>query len=229
MVDQHWAGVRERIVGLSALPASQKVFGALGHRWTLEDPLGEDEIVELEGQIGVRLPSEYRGFLAMVAAGGAGPSYGVFPVRRVQGRWRWEGDGAYLADPSRLAEPFPDKGPDPQVLERLLAERPEEEDFEEIENFDTAIDAWDERWESIMFAPERTTGAIVICHHGCAQRDWLVLSGSHRGTMWSDPRADDADLEPLADAEGKPLTFSRWFTDWLDKAEHDARQPSVGS
>ncbi|MYW11919.1 SMI1/KNR4 family protein [Streptomyces sp. SID2563] len=229
MVDQDWAGVRKRIVGLSMLPASQKVFGSLGHRWRLEDPLGEGDIVELESQIGVRLPSEYRDFLAMVAAGGAGPSYGVFPVRRVQGRWRWEGDGADLADLSRLADPFPDNGPDPQVLERLLAERPEEEDFEEIENFDTAIDAWDKRWESVMFAPERTTGAIVLCHHGCAQRDWLVLSGSHRGTMWSDPRADDADLEPLADAEGKPLTFSRWFTDWLDKAEHDARRPSVGS
>ncbi|MFF4653397.1 SMI1/KNR4 family protein [Streptomyces sp. NPDC001380] len=229
MVDQDWSGVRKRIVELSALPASQEVFGALGHRWTLEDPLGEDELAELEAQIGVRLPSEYRAFLARVAAGGAGPSYGLFPVRRVQGRWRWEGDGAGLADLSRLAEPFPGRGPDPEVLDRLLAERPEEEDFEEIEEFDTAFEAWDERWEAVMFAPERTAGAVVVCHHGCAQREWLVLSGPHRGTMWSDPRADDADLAPLLDTEGKPITFARWFTGWLDKAEQAVRQSSAGS
>ncbi|MER0449603.1 hypothetical protein ABR738_34515 [Streptomyces sp. Edi4] len=79
------------------------------------------------------------------------------------------------------------------------------------------------------FAPERTVGAIAICRHGCAQRDWLVLSGSHCGTVWSDPRADDADLGPLIDAEGRPATFNGWLTDWLDKAEHDVRQSSVGS
>lgn len=229
MVDQGWAGVRERIVELGALPASQQVFGARGHRWMLEEPLREDQLAELEAQMGVRLPSEYRDFLTVVAAGGAGPSYGLFPVRRVRGRWRWEGDGADLADLSMLAAPFPDQGPDREVLERLLAERPEEEDFEEIEDFDTAIEAWDERWEAVMFAPGRTAGAVVICHHGCAQRDWLVVSGTHRGTVWSDPRVDDADLEPLVDAQGEPITFARWFTAWLDKAEHEVRQVSAGA
>ena len=211
---------------LSALPASRQVFGARGHHWLLEDPLSEDELAELEAQIGVGLPSEYRAFLATVGAGGAGPSYGLFPVRRVQGRWRWEGDGADLADLSTLAQPFPDTGPEPEDLDRLLALRPDEEDFEENEeDFDTAIEAWDEQWEALMFAPERTAGAIVVCHHGCAQRDWLVVSGTHRGTMWSDLRADDADLTPLLTATGDPVTFTRWYTDWLQKAQDAVRQP----
>jgi hypothetical protein len=177
----------------------------------------------------VRLPEEYRAFLLQVGAGGAGPAYGVFPVRRVQGRWRWEGDGADLADLSTLAEPFPERGPDSELLDALLAERPEEENYEDTEDFDDAIEAWDERWEAVLFAPARTAGAIVICHLGCAQREWLVVSGPHRGTIWSDPRADDADLEPLRDAEGKPVTFARWYTDWLDEAERAARQSRVGA
>jgi hypothetical protein len=225
MIDQDWAGTRTRILELGALPASQKVFGALGHRWMLEDPLEEHELAELEAQIGVRLPADYRTFLAAVGTGGVGPSYGLFPVRRVQGRWRWEGDGAELADLSTLAEPFPEKGPDPDDLDRLLAERPDEEDFDEIEDFDTAIEEWDERWEALMFAPARTAGAIVICRHGCAQRDWLILSGIHRGTLWSDLRADDTDLAPLRTAEGEPMTFTHWFTDWLDKAEQFLHEP----
>ncbi len=41
-----------------------------------------------------------------------------------------------------------------------------------------------------MLAPERTAGAIVICRHGCALREWLIISGSHRGTIWSVGRAE---------------------------------------
>ena len=92
--------------------------------------------------------------------------------RRASTRWGSpRGDGADLADLSRLAEPFPDQGPDPELLEDVLAQRPEEEDFDDIEDFDDAIEAWDERWEAVMFAPERTAGAIVISHLGCAQRE----------------------------------------------------------
>ncbi|WP_341867078.1 hypothetical protein [Streptomyces tirandamycinicus] len=75
----------------------------------------------------VRLPEGFRMFLLPVGAGGAGPAYGLFPVRRVQGRWRWEGDGTELADLSRLAEPFPEHGPDPKLLEELAAPRLEKQ------------------------------------------------------------------------------------------------------
>ncbi|MFJ7416243.1 SMI1/KNR4 family protein [Streptomyces sp. NPDC098077] len=222
MTDQWWVGVRRRVEAAGAGPSGSKVFGALGHRWIVEDPLPQGELAELEAQMGVRLPEEYRSFLLHVGAGGAGPAYGLFPVRRVQGRWRWEGDGADLADLSRLAEPFPDQGPDPKLLDDLLAQRPEEEDFDDIEDFDDAIEAWDERWEVVMFAPERTAGAIVISHLGCAQREWLIISGSQRGTIWSDCRVDDVDLAPLLDDDGTPVTFARWYTDWLEKAERTA-------
>ncbi|MFD5801481.1 SMI1/KNR4 family protein [Streptomyces sp. NPDC127020] len=219
-MDDQWAGIRERVVALGVQSASSEVFGSLGHRWVLEEPLTEDGLAELEEQIGVRLPEEYRTFLLHVAAGGAGPAYGLFPVRRVQGRWRWEGDGADLADLSRLTEPFPEQGPDPKTLEELLARRPEEEDFDEIDDFDDAIEAWDEQWDALMFAPERTAGAIVICHLGCALRLWLIINGSRGGTIWSDDRADDADLVPLLDADKKPVTFARWYTGWLERAEN---------
>jgi len=221
MTDQ-WVGVRRRVEAAGAGPEGSKVFGALGHKWVLEEPLTQGELAELEAHIGVRLPEEYRAFLLHVGAGGAGPAHGLFPVRRVQGRWRWEGDGADLADLSRLAEPFPERGPDPMLLDDLLAQRPEEEDFDDIEDFDDAIEAWDERWGAVMFAPERTVGALVICHLGCAQREWLIISGAHRGTIWSDCRADDVDMSPLLDDDGTPVTFARWYIDWLENAERIA-------
>ncbi|MEU8697134.1 SMI1/KNR4 family protein [Streptomyces sp. NPDC048680] len=223
MTDQWWAGVRQRVEAAGAGPGSGEVFGAPGHGWVMEEPLTRGELAELEAQTGARLPEEYRAFLLRVGAGGAGPAYGLFPVRRVRGRWSWEGDGAELADLSRLAEPFPDRGPDPKLLDDLLAQRPEEEGFDAIEDFDDAIEAWDERWESVMFAPDRTTGAIPISHLGCAQREWLIISGSHRGTVWSDRRVDGVDLAPLLDDDAVPVGFARWYTGWLGKAERTAR------
>ncbi|WP_225804552.1 SMI1/KNR4 family protein [Streptomyces sp. NK15101] len=222
MTDQQWADIRQRVEALGASPASDDVFGASGHGWVLEQPLSHVELAELEAQMKVRLPEEFRTFLLHVGAGGAGPAHGLFPVRRVRGRWRWEGDGADMADLSRLAESFPEQGPDPEVVDALLAQRPEEEEFDEIEEFDDAIEAWDERWNAVMFAPERTVGAIVICHLGCAQREWLVISGSHRGTVWSDCRVDDVGLAPLLGPDGKPVTFAQWYLDWLRHAERTA-------
>ncbi|MFE3516277.1 SMI1/KNR4 family protein [Streptomyces sp. NPDC059166] len=218
-----WVGVRERVLALIAAPAGDRVFGAAGHKFSLEDPLTPAELADLESQTGVSLPGEYRDFLLHVGAGGAGPSYGVYPVRLVQGRWRWEGDGAELADLSRLAEPFPREGADPEAVQLLLSERPEEEDFEQIEDFDDAIEAWDERWEPVMWSADRTVGAVVISTLGCAAREWLIMSGPERGSIWSDNRVDDEDLKPLLDDTGGPMTFARWYLTWLEKAE---RQPA---
>ncbi|WP_324789612.1 SMI1/KNR4 family protein [Streptomyces sp. H51] len=229
MNDRWWAGVRERVAAVGAAAARGEVFGAVGHEWVLEEPLAPAELAELETQTGVRLPEEYRDFLLHVGAGGAGPAYGVFPVRRVRGRWRWEGDGADLADLGRLAEPFPEHGPDPELLKSLLSQCPEEEDFTDIEDFDEAMEAWDERWSAVLFAPERTAGAVAICHLGCAQREWLIVSGTRRGTIWSDCRVDDVDLAPLLDEDGTPLTFARWYLRWLEECERTALSaPSTG-
>ncbi|CAM5515172.1 hypothetical protein STENM223S_03180 [Streptomyces tendae] len=60
----------------------------------------------------------------------------------------------------------------------------------------------------------------MICHLGSALREWLITNGSHRGTIWSDGRADDVDLVPLPDADKKPVTFARRYTGWLKRAEH---------
>ncbi|GGN45412.1 hypothetical protein GCM10011578_097310 [Streptomyces fuscichromogenes] len=216
-------GVRERVQALAGVPVQTGsrpvVFGANGHHFRLEQVLSPKELAELEAQIGVRLPEEYRTFLLQVGAGGAGPAYGVFSVQLKDGRWQWAGDGADLADASRLAEPFPVAGPDPTIVEALLKRCPQEEDFDDIEDFDTAYEAWDGQWLEVMWNPQRTVGGIALCHLGCARRQWLVVSGPEQGRIWSDDRVDEVDLAPLLDADDQPVTFARWYLDWLDHAE----------
>ncbi|GAA4911825.1 SMI1/KNR4 family protein [Streptomyces coeruleoprunus] len=198
MDEQIWTGVRERVLALGL---------------HLEDPLSPEELADLEATIGVRLPEEYRGFLLHVGAGGAGPSYGVFPVRKGEdGTWEWDGDGGDMTLPDRLAEPFDAVGPDPEVLADLEAGHPEEEDFDDIEEYDAAYEAWEERLMSVLWTDERTVGAICLCHLGCAQRQWLVVSGPERGRMWDDARCDHVDLEPLNTG------FAEWYLSWLRDA-----------
>jgi SMI1 / KNR4 family (SUKH-1) len=225
-----WADVRRRVTDLGRVPAAAEVFGSLGHRFELEPVLRPHELAELESQLNVALPADYREFLLNVGRGGAGPGYGVFPLRRTEGRWHWVGDGAELTDLTRLDEPFPVRGPDRAVLDALLAEEPEEEDYAEIEAFDAAYEAWDDRHTAVLWDEARTVGALCICHLGCALRQWLVASGPERGNVWSDDRADGEDLMPSAESGSRSsrddpdrLTFSRWYLAWLEAAEATAR------
>ncbi|MEV7179797.1 SMI1/KNR4 family protein [Kitasatospora sp. NPDC093679] len=219
MVDEMWAGVRERV---GALGGTVGFFGAATHGFRLDPVLAPAEVEALETRLGTTLPDEYRSFLLQVGAGGAGPCHGVYPVHRTGSGWAWSGDGADLADLDRIAEPFPATGP--EALAVLVAQRPDEESFEDEDEYDTAMEEWDDRMGDLLWAADRTVGAIVLCHLGCGQREWLIVSGPERGRIWSDNRIDDLDLAPLLDPDGRPVTFARWYLDWLDEAEQHLRQ-----
>ncbi|MFJ7417438.1 SMI1/KNR4 family protein [Streptomyces uncialis] len=225
MDENRWAGVRERVLALAGHPGAEQVFG-LPDGEPLRAPLTRAQLAELEGQIGTRLPEEYRGFLLQVGAGGAGPSYGVFPVvLDADGRWGWEGDGGDMTDPARLGEPFATVRADAAELAALQARTPEEEDFpDDPDAFEAAYDEWDERHSEVLFSGERTIGAICLCHKGCCLRQWLVVSGPEAGTVWDDPRADWADIEPLTGPAGRSLTFAEWYMSWLEEAERTAER-----
>jgi hypothetical protein len=199
---------------LAADPRAHKLFGANGHGFELHEPLSPSELADAEEQFGVRLPEEYRGFLTEVGAGGAGPFYGVFPLVRVDGVWSWTGDGGDLTAVNRLAEPFTGAPVDPGVLAALLAEEPNEEgDPDPDADYDALYEEWNEKVVEALWHPDRTVGAICLCHEGCAYRNWLVVSGPDRGTIWADPRTDFQDLGPTG------ISFGTWYLDWLAAQE----------
>jgi hypothetical protein len=95
--------VRARVAALAANPAAGEVSGAAGgHGWRLEPPLTPVELESVEAQLGVRLLDEYRDFLGRVGCGGAGPAYGLLPLRLQQDGWAWDGDGTMLTAPEEM-------------------------------------------------------------------------------------------------------------------------------
>ncbi|MER7129893.1 SMI1/KNR4 family protein [Streptosporangium saharense] len=212
----NWSDVRERLSRLAAAPGAGTVFGSASHAWALEPPLKADDLVEIETQLRVELPGEYRSFLLQAGCGGAGPAYGLFPLRRMGGRWQWEGDGADLTDLDTLGQPFPH-------VEAFnpadgLPAPPDEEDFDSTEEFNVAEDAYWEQHDAIVHHSQHSIGLLYLCHLGCALWEALVVSGPARGQMWADNTADDDGFRPLFD-DGKPLGFTRWYRRWLDAAE----------
>ncbi|WP_204030783.1 hypothetical protein [Sinosporangium siamense] len=215
-----WSDVRERLVRLTADPGADAVFGSACHRWTLQPPLGAGDLAQIEAQLRTELPGEYQSFLQQAGAGGAGPAYGLFPVRRVNGRWQWEGDGANLTDLGTLNQPFPHvEAFNPADA---LPAPPDEEDFDSSEAFTAAEDAYWEQYNTIVYDHRHSIGLLYLCHLGCALREALVISGPARGQMWGDDTAGGAGFQPLVDDAGNPLGFARWYRRWLDAAEDQA-------
>jgi len=77
---------------LRATDAGFRVFGSEQHRYSLGPTLSESELAAFEFANRIRLPNDYRRFLAMVGNAGAGPFYGLAPLS---------------ADGRDLSRPFP--------------------------------------------------------------------------------------------------------------------------
>ncbi|GAA4209602.1 SMI1/KNR4 family protein [Actinocatenispora rupis] len=212
-----WTGTRERLARLASTPGAGAVFGSAGHGWMLQPPLPADELAEAETQLRVEFPAGYRSFLTEVGSGGAGPAYGLFPLRTVGGRWQWDGDGADLTGLSTLDRPFPH-------VEAFnpadgLPAPPQPGQYVTTAEFNAAEDAYWERYDAVVLDPAHSTGLLYLCHLGCARREALVVSGPARGQMWADDIAGGGGFRPLGDDDGAPLDFARWYLRWLELAE----------
>jgi tetratricopeptide (TPR) repeat protein len=210
-----WADIRER---LGRLAADERADDWGGNAWHLEPPLSTDELSELEEQLGVELPGEYRSFLLEAGAGGTGPGYGLLPVsRHDDGEWEWEGDGSQAANYGEVDEPFPHT--EAFNPEDALPDEPQEADYGSKEAYQDAYDEWREERDEVVYAWEQVQGLVYLCHLGCGSYEALVVSGPARGQVWVDERIENCGFSPLIDADGTPLGFARWYRDWLDKAE----------
>ncbi|MGY0055809.1 SMI1/KNR4 family protein [Streptomyces sp. LZ34] len=214
-MDGIWAGVRERVLALRKAPRWWVVFGAdypdHGHNFELLPVLTEEQLRAVERRLGAELPEEYRTFLLEVSAGGAGPDYGLFPMK----------------------PPSPDTPPATghcalPFRPELTAELDEHEyaeprgaDYQDDDVFATAYAAWDARHDELLDAV--TEGTLCISSQGCAYYSLLVVTGPLRGTMWNDVRALGEGVAPV-ELRGKTghVSFAEWYLDWLDYAERRA-------
>jgi hypothetical protein len=194
------------------------VFGAHlpghGHDFELLPVLDDQELLATERRLGVRLPEEYRTFLMEVGAGGAGPDYGLFPLRP-------PGPSDLPAtDPCAL--PFrPELTAELDLLERA---EPRQADHPDEAAFTAAHATWTARCDELYDA--LTEGTLCISSQGCGYYSLLVVTGPLRGTVWEDVRAVGEGVVPVRrHGEDRPVSFTDWYLHWLDTAERQAWDP----
>lgn len=179
------AAVRD-VAGEPDLEMLRRVFAGRG----AGPPAGWDEVVAFERAAGVVLPEPYRGFVALVGDGcpAGPPAYGLMPLRRsgdCDCDCGWEGgDG-----PERLARPFPLTSP--WIWENEDA--PPEPGI-----------SLDQVWD----------GMLLLGHDGCGLYWTLVVTGAHRGHVWT---IADVGTQPFGRSFGYTSAaegFAGWAAHW---------------
>ncbi len=200
--------IRARLDELRQLDAGCTVFGASSHGYKLNAPSAEVEIEDFERDYRVLLPDDYRSFLTQCGNGGAGPFYGLFPIRFYDGaggpleRWT-QGDGIL----GSLQEPFPHNESWNLADERLEPPDTFPSDAEE--------DKWHEELDEEYWSPLVANGCFPIAHQGCAYRSVLVVTGPEHGHVWTDARAGQQGIFPEKVCGKSRCTFAEWYENWL--------------
>lgn len=226
-MDEIWTGVRQRVEALAGRPGATSVFGASNHRFVLDAPLTQEQLVDWETRVGATLPTPYRRFLTEVAAAGAGPHYGLLGFRVTDGIAHWVGDKWRGPEQLNLRVAFP------HLAEFQPAMWPQFDVIPPPEQFPNPADhaeAVRRRTELVQALEDRdeadTYGTILLSHQGCGYYDLLVVNGPDAGHVWVDNRASDGPISPHVDDTGR-VTFDRWYLTWLERAEATCAQDTT--
>jgi hypothetical protein len=201
--------IKNKFTQLKRADRGFTVFGANTHRYNLNERLSEEDINRFEKKHQITLPEGYVLFLTQIGNGGAGPFYGLEPLKNALFADLDYKNKDYLLDPS---QPFLHIKPwnldfSPTVNE----DENEEEYFKQYEAF-----------EEIYFVEKEMNGTIAICNFGCGVKINLVVNGQEYGNVWTDDRVNDGGIYPSLElGNEKPITFLDWYELWLDNSLYE--------
>ena len=153
--------LKRKLNHLSTLDQQRKVFGANLHKYE-SHPVSDVELEQLEDELGVHLPADYRQFLQVVGYG-AGPYYGLLGPKQILDELK--NDASERPDQLRAPDrPFPFSRQQAEECWRIMGER------------------------RCGWLVERTwpvDGCIPICYEGCSFYSLIVTAGDLGGCIWS--------------------------------------------
>ncbi len=173
-------------------------LGIKKHRFRLEPPLSESEVMILEERYGISFPSDYRAFITSVGSSGAGPYYGLLSLAQAVDHLNCDNEATCR---QKLAAISP------------LTDRDYGEDWK-LGRDDWLVEVGGVNWKERRYGPEfwdPFQGTIAICDQGCSYYAVLVLNGPQRGTIWN----IELHLSPPTKA---PYSgFLDYYEEWVDR------------
>lgn len=199
--------IKEKIDVLKKLDSNFTIFGASSHKYELLPTLSLKEIENFEAQYEIQLPIDYKAFVSQIGNGGAGPFYGILPLKRKLEAFEPENSFGDLKKDFKYSKAWNWKDKIFQKFDELF-----EDEDEEVEDFFQRI------YSNNYYHEKHNEGSLYICDYGCALRFYLVVSGKEKGNIWFDQRADRGGISPVLNGKKEHVTFSDWYLNWLDES-----------
>ena len=201
--------IQRKLSQAKAVDKDLQVFGASSHKYHLNPPVSEAEVLAFEKKYGVRLPECYRAFMLTIGDAKAkkldfiaGPYYGLYAFGTQVDDLLYEGSEIYLKAPCALS---PDMTQEEwESLSDPLLTNEEEEDEEEGYVIEVEDNYFAERAK--VFG-----GLLPLGSQGCNYYHVLVLNGKYAG------RVVNVDLDLAQPKFAFETNFLDWYERYLDE------------
>ena len=203
--------IQQKLAQAKVADKDLEVFGASSHKYHLNPPVSEAEVLAFEEKYGISLPKDYRAFVQTIGDANAqkletmaGPYYGLSAFGTQVDDLLYEGSEIYLKAPCALS---PDMTQ--EEWEKLSAPL-ELEDFEDEddEKDGYVIEVEDNYIEECgkVFG-----GLLPLGSQGCTYYHALVLNGKYAG------RIVNVDLDLAQPKFAFEINFLDWYERYLDE------------
>ena len=201
--------IQQKLAQAKAADKDLEVFGASSHKYHLNPPVSEAEVLAFEEKYGVSLPEDYRAFMLTIGDAKAkkldfiaGPYYGLYAFGTQVDDLLYEGSEIYLKTPCTLS---PDMTQEEwESLSDPLLTDEEEEDEEEGYVIEVEDKYFAERAK--VFG-----GLLPLGSQGCTYYHALVLNGKYAG------RVVNVDLDLAQPKFAFETNFLDWYERYLDE------------
>ena len=194
--------IQQKLAQAKAADKDLQVFGADAHKYHLNPPVSEAEVLAFEKKYGVQLPECYRAFMLTIGDAKAkksdfiaGPYFGLYAFGTSVDSLLYEKIETYLKAPCNLSPDMTQEEWETLSDPLLPSEEEEEED--------------DDKY----FAERAKVfgGLLPLGSQGCTYEHALVLNGKYAG------RVVNVDLDLLQPKFAFETNFLDWYERYLDE------------
>ena len=204
--------IQQKLAQAKATDKDLEVFGASSHKYHLNPPVSEAEVLAFEKKYGVSLPKDYRAFVQTIGDANAqkldimaGPYYGLSAFGTQVDDLLYEGSEIYLKAPCALS-PDMTKEEWEALSDPLLMS---EEDFDNFE--DKEVETTETEEDYIEQCGKVFGGLLPLGSQGCTYYHALVLNGKYAG------RIVNVDLDLARPKFAFETNFLDWYERYLDE------------
>jgi hypothetical protein len=191
--------IKKKLLEAKKTDKNLKVFGADRHKYVLNKPATQHEILEFEKKYSIQLPNCYKSFIQQVGNGGisfanssAGPFYGIYPLGKYVDELIQYNTEKYLKNTCIMFPKMTD-----EYWNSLT---------KEIDGEDEISDEDFEKELSKLFG-----GILPIGSQGCTYLHGIVLNGQYKG------RIVNLDMDRQKPQFAFEINFLDWYERWLDE------------